>query len=176
MHQEPCFAYLALGRCDGRLSKGRRHVFSSLVEVRGQAGAFNRFRLVQPSHHVALPTTPQHPKALLLSPRFSLRIVLAILAVARSPRLSFTKTSSQILVSRGVAGAYSPDTLRRASTSTLLSLHQATGEMATLTCACGIKRAVATLSKRVERDHGGDESMCDAPHLTEDGEFSKDRG
>ncbi|KAG6007004.1 hypothetical protein E4U21_006524 [Claviceps maximensis] len=62
------------------------------------------------------------------------------------------------------AGAYSPDTLGTASTSTLLSLHQAAGEMSNLTCACGIKRAVKTLSKRMKHDHTGDESEYDAAH------------
>ncbi|KAG6039865.1 hypothetical protein E4U41_001942 [Claviceps citrina] len=75
---------------------------------------------------------------------------------------SINKTSSQILVSRGVAGAYSRETLPRASTSVLLSLHQAAGEMSTLACACGIKRAVETLSKRVKNVDGSEHEAAHA--------------
>ncbi|KAG6002266.1 hypothetical protein E4U43_001149 [Claviceps pusilla] len=36
--------------------------------------------------------------------------------------------------------------------------------MSSLTCACGFKRAVETLTKRVRHDHAGDESVCDSAH------------
>lgn len=42
-----------------------------------------------------------------------------------------------------------------------------------LACACGIKRAVETLSKRVKHDDGGDESVHDTAHSKRNGAWQR---